>query len=216
MKLLKHIGQLKDTQSRIILLFKSVPDEKDMALVCQVDTLPDLVREEFMELVENKECQASTDDLGVYLSRKTLRSAGAAGQSALNWLHQVRKIEKVATNKVVMVPHPSTHILLSDILKEMSSLNSSENASKENTKEANTVKETKKEEIEDVQISNKLVKATTDDEKRKVAENLLIEAKLLREDAERAAKAKEKQAKSILAEVKETDNAKKAGKKTKA
>ena len=181
MKMLKHIGRLKDTESKVVVVFMSIPGEETSALVTQVDSLNDLVKDELMDLVESKECQ-NEKDLGVFLRRKTLRSAGPAGTSVLDWLHKSGRLQKIGTDKVIMIPHPSMHMLLSEVNK----LNQAPEAAKP------------KAEAIAPQGSHTLVKADTEEEKRKVAENLKFEAKMLREDAEAAAKQKEEMANKIL------------------
>ena len=182
MKMLKHIGRLKDTESKVVVVFMSIPGDENNALVTQVDTMNDLIKDELMDLVESKECQ-NEKDLGVFLKRKSLRSSGPAGTSVLDWLHTSGRLQKISTDKVIMIPHPSMHILLSEVNK----LNQTTEAVKPEASAPIAP-----------QGSHTLVKADSEEEKRKVAENLKFEAKMLREDAEAAAKQKEEMANKIL------------------
>ena len=88
-----------------------------------------------------------------------------------------------------MSPHPSVHMLLSEVLKNMKELNEDKASETIDPNGPNTVAP---------QGDHVLVKADSPEEKRKVAENLKFEAKLIREDADLIAKQKEEMAEKIL------------------
>jgi len=154
MKLIKHIGKLKDRDTKVLVVFMQLPEDPKSSLVVETHTLPDLVQDEIIRLLETDECQKE-HDLGTFLNRKTL-SQGNAG-SILNWLHTAGKLRKVAVTDVVMVPHPGHPIALAELLGMMDSTST--------------------------EVKAPLVTAKTLEEKVAVAQNLLIEAEMLREEA---------------------------------
>jgi hypothetical protein len=169
MKLTKHVGKLKDLETKVLVVFMQLPEDKTHSLVCATHTLPDLIQDEILRLVDTDECQKEKD-LATFLNRKTLTNAG--GGSILSWLHKNGKLIKVPCTAVIMIPHPGHPIALTELLKHMSA--------DELPKEPHTDMKTEK--------------VLTSDEKVAIAKNLLIEAQMLREEADK----KEKQAHGMM------------------
>jgi hypothetical protein len=172
MKLIKHIGKLKDLDTRVLVVFMQIQDRKDHALVVATHTLPDVVQDELKTLVESDECQQE-NDLGTFLNRKTLPNSN--GGSILSWLHNSGKLIAVPVEAVIMTPHPGYPTPLAEVLKLMESAR-----------------------------VDKLVDAKTDEDKTAVANNLLIEATMLREEADK----KESIAVKLLSSVDKKEKAK--------
>jgi len=169
MKLIRHVGKMKDRGTKVLVVFMQLPEDAASSLVVETHTLPDLAQDEIIRLIETDECQKE-DNLGDFLNRKTLTSGGSG--SILNWLHTAGKLRKVAVNDVIMVPHPGHPIALSELLKLM------------------------KGETATTEVKTPLVTAKTVEEKVAIAQNLLIEAEMLREEAAK----KEKQAHDMMPE----------------
>jgi len=147
-------------------------------LVVAVHTLPDMIQDELNSLVKSDEAQ-NEKDLGTFLSRKTLTNG--SGGSVLNYLHTTGKLISVPITAVVMTPHSGHPIALSELLALMGSDKSSN--------------------------KTPLITANTPKEKEVIAKNLLIEAEMLREEADK----KEKQANDLVGSVsKKTKVTKKA------
>lgn len=182
MKLIKHIGKLKDLDTKVLVVFMQLPEKKDHALIVATHTLPDLVQDEIMRLLESDECQ-SEKDLGAFLNRKTLPSGN--GVSILAWLHSNNKLVSVPVSAVIMTPHPGYPTPLADLIKLID-----ESAGVETT---------------ETDSATKLVRAETEEEKQAVAENLMIEAKMLREEADK----KEATAATLLSSKVKTGSKKK-------
>lgn len=173
MKLIKHVGKLKDRDTRVLVVFMQLPEDPTSSLVVETHTLPDLLQDEIIRLIETDECQRE-NDLGTFLNRKTLTNGG--GGSILNFLHTAGKLKKVAVKDVIMVPHPGHPIALSELLAMM--------------KGSTTP-------VAEVKTSMVTAKTTTAEERVAIAQNLLIEAEMLREDAAK----KEKQAHDMMPEA---------------
>ena len=159
MKLIKHIGKLKNKDTKVLVVFMQLPEDKTNSLIVETHSLPDLVQDEIMRLIETDECQKEKD-LGTFLSRKTL-SNGSAG-SILTWLHKNGKLSKVPVSSVIMVPHPGHPIALSDLL---------------------TMMETEDKKVAESVENKQLITASTEEEKVSVAKGLLLQAELLKEEA---------------------------------
>ena len=181
-KMIKHLAKIKDSDARVLVIFMSLPGDEDNALVLHVDTLNDMIRDELSELVETPEAQ-NEKDLGVFLKRKTMKAL-APGVSILDWLHTSRKLVRAQTKNVIMTPNPGIRIPLNDIVKNMKTM---DDASKNPQA---VVSETPK---VDVKHWGKNAEET-----KHIAENLLFEAKMLREDAELVAAKKEADARAML------------------
>lgn len=166
MKLTKHVGSLKELGTKVLVVFMQLPDDPSHALVVATHTLPDLVQDELMRMVQSDEGQAEKN-LGDFLSRKTL-SNGHAG-SVLNWLHTSGKLNRVPVSSVMMVPHPGHPIALSELIALMDAPVSTNTSL----------------------VTTKTVSA---EEQAGIVKGLLIEAAMLREEADK----KEKQAHSMM------------------
>lgn len=113
MSLVRHMGIKKEIGSRLVVVFMSIPDRQDHALVIEVDGLPDLVRDEVLEIVHSSEGQ-STSNLAEVMSKKTMRS-GDNGISAIQFLHNRGYLKAMPTDQIIMTPTPTDHKLLSEI-----------------------------------------------------------------------------------------------------
>ena len=49
----KHIGKMKDAGTRVAVVFRSLPEEKDSALVVSTDNLPTLYHDAFIAFNRN-------------------------------------------------------------------------------------------------------------------------------------------------------------------
>ena len=183
MKMIKHLGKIRDSDSRVLVVFMSLPNDDDNALVVYLDGLNDHVRDELADLIALPEAQ-NEKDLGVFLQRKTLKAL-SNNVSALTWLHTSNKLVKVLTKNVIMTPNPSVRMPLNELNKTMKNL---EPEAAAEAAKAPVVEPNKK----DITHWGK-----TSEDKKKIAENLQFEARLLREDANAEAERKEAMAKEI-------------------
>jgi hypothetical protein len=58
-KSLKHVGKVKNTGSKVLVVFRTLPGESNTALVLPTATLPDIYHNSIMELVETDMAQQS-------------------------------------------------------------------------------------------------------------------------------------------------------------
>jgi hypothetical protein len=114
-KMIKHVG--KHNNKKIVLLWRRVPNEDHMALVAYSDTLPRLIHDELMKVLESPIGQNAKE-----LSDVLFRTTMADGRNALEVLHKEGFIKKVPCSQVLITPTPKSSVRLdelNDILDEM-------------------------------------------------------------------------------------------------
>ena len=163
---LKHIGRHEGTGSRLSVVFLQLPDDKQNALVVYSDSLPDRYHDDFMQAVESNEGQSATN-LYEVLSRKVFWH----GTPMLETLHKEGHLVKVPTSAIVMTPNSNTNVALDDILAQL------DNPTPEETP-VNDVTQTPVDSQVDANVEE-----SKQDENRQIAQNLLIQAQLLEQDA---------------------------------
>lgn len=57
MKSIKHVGKLKNTGVKVLVVFRTLPGESHMSLVLPVNQLPDAYHDAIMNLVESDQAQ---------------------------------------------------------------------------------------------------------------------------------------------------------------
>lgn len=165
-KFLKHVGRHKGTGQRLSVAFLQLPDDKDNALVIYSDSLPDRYHDDFMAAVESAEGQ-QCQNLYEVLQRKVFWH----GTTMLETLHKEGHLVKIPTDAIIMTPNSNTSVPLNDILAEMDDVEVQE------TEVNNTRQEPATPLVEDN------VDASKADDNKQIAQNLLIQAKLMEDDA---------------------------------
>lgn len=163
MAFIKHIGTHKGTNQRLSVVFLSIPEEKDNALVVYSDSLPDKYHDDFMAAVESPEGQSSRE-LYEVLTRKLFWHGG----TMLDTLHNEGLLVKMPTSTIIMTPNGQTSIPLDELIEQMSDI---EPVTATDT--GPTVQERMEEQVD---------QSLGDDNKR-IAQNLLIQAVMLEEEA---------------------------------
>ena len=166
MAFLKHVGRHSGTGQRLSVVFLQLPDEKENSLVVYSDSLPDRYHDSFMEAVESPEGQAS-QNLYEVLTRKVFWH----GTPMLETLHKEGLLRKVPTSAVIMQPNSNTEVPLNDILAQMDGIEVVDTPVNDMTQTP-----------EPSQVDTN-VEESKQDENRQIAQNLLIQAQLLEQDA---------------------------------
>jgi hypothetical protein len=115
--MIKHVG--KHNNKKIVLLWRKVPNEAHMALLCYSDTLPRLIHDELMRALESPIGQNAKD-----FSDVLFRTTMADGRNALEVMHREGFIKKVPTSQVLITPTAKSSVRLDElnnILDEMES-----------------------------------------------------------------------------------------------
>lgn len=111
-KTLKHIGKIKNTGTRVLVVFRTLPGESDQALVLPVHTLPDQYHDAIMKTVEEDQSQDAFEFGEVMFMRRF-----PDGRAMLTAMQQDNRLQKVATDSVVMTPTPTNEVVLSELNK---------------------------------------------------------------------------------------------------
>jgi len=107
---MKHIGKLKNTGSKIVVAFRTVPGESDRALVIETATLPDSYHDSLMKVVESDQGQDSYE-FGEIMFTRTFPD----GRNMLTAIQQDNRLHKVPTDLVIMSPTSTTEISLDQL-----------------------------------------------------------------------------------------------------
>jgi|TARA_B110000908_G_C10116825_1_gene385710 hypothetical protein len=107
---IKHVGQLVNTQKRVIVVFRELPDDQNHALVVDTDALPDWMHDDMISAVESPSAQASAN-----FYEYAERSVFTDGTNMLQTLHNTGKLIKTPTKNVKMTPNNSVAIALDEI-----------------------------------------------------------------------------------------------------
>ena len=165
----RHIGKLINTDSRIAVVYMQIPNAEDYALIVQTDALPDAYHDHLMKIIENEGqhdlCLADT------LGRI---SFGDMGRNGLEVLHYAGALRREPITNVMMYPEPNQGIKLTELLKLMGKTTPTSRVDKRVDENFVEYKDT-------VYSENAAVSENTG--KVNIAKNLLIEAKMLDDDA---------------------------------
>ena len=95
--MIKHVG--KHNQRRVAIVYRKVPGEDHMALVVYTDSLPQMVHDDAMKVLESEVGQQAKE-LADALFRHTMPD----GTNCLTTLHNSGWIKKVPCNQVIVTP----------------------------------------------------------------------------------------------------------------
>ncbi len=110
MKTLKHVGKIKNTGSKVLVVFRTLPGESDMALVVQTAPLADAYHNAIIDVVDSDQAQDS-NEFGEILFIRSFPD----GRPMLQALQADGRLQKVATSSVVMTPTPNSEIVLAEL-----------------------------------------------------------------------------------------------------
>lgn len=113
---IKHIGSLKNTGDRIIVVYRELPDDEDHALVVLPSTLPDRYADRLTDLIGTDIAQ-STDDFYDVLHRRTFHD----GNTILGYLHQKGYLKKVLVDNINLRPNNHTQYPLRHLNESLKS-----------------------------------------------------------------------------------------------
>lgn len=95
----KHIGQVKNTGSRIIVVFRKIPADDKSCLVIETDRLPDEYKDYVFQVLNSKDA-LETNEFYELLNRRNFQD----GTNCLSTLHQRGYIRKELISNVLMLP----------------------------------------------------------------------------------------------------------------
>lgn len=181
---IKHVGRNKNG-TRLVVVFREIPDDEEFCLCVETDSLPDMYHDQLIQEINSRDAQA-TVDLFEVLSR---RSFGDGGQM-LNTLHSRGMLKKYAVEDIEMVPMPNRPVPLKLINEQIKTGTMDiESKTKDDVKEKSSA-------ISDTGVSvdtdagivkqtgvSPVIIGSGDD--KEIAESKLLQARLLEEDAKK-------------------------------
>lgn len=110
MKNLKHVGKMKNTGSKVLVIFRTLPGESGTALVLPTATLPDQYHDAIIQLVESDQGQ-DVNEFGEIMFIRHFPD----GRPMLTAMQQDNRLQKVPTDTVLMTPKINTAIPLDEL-----------------------------------------------------------------------------------------------------
>jgi hypothetical protein len=106
----KHVGKLANTQKKVVVVFRELPDDPKHCLVVDTDALADWMHDDVINAVEAPGAQASPN-FYEYAERTVM----ADGTNMLQTLHKTGRLMKQATDNVLMTPNAEVAVGLTEI-----------------------------------------------------------------------------------------------------
>jgi hypothetical protein len=110
MNALKHVGKMKNTGAKVLVVFRTLPGESNMALVLPTSTLPDQYHDALIQLVDSEQAQ-NTNEFGEIMFIRRFPD----GSPMLQLMQQAGRLQKVATDTVLMTPTLNSSIPLDQL-----------------------------------------------------------------------------------------------------
>ena len=107
MRSLKHIGRIQNTGAKVLVVFRTLPGESNMALVLPVAQLPDQYHDSIMTLVETDQAQEAYE-FGEIMHIRPFPD----GRPMLRAMQADGRLIKVSTDAVMMTPTTNDTVLL--------------------------------------------------------------------------------------------------------
>ena len=186
----KHIGR-NHLGTRVVVIFREIPDDEAHCLVCETDSLPEMYQDQLMQEVNSRDAQA-TVNLYEVLQR---RSFGDGGQM-LNTLHLRGFIKKYPVEQIEMTPMPNQPVALSIINEQINTGTiasekkedvqvKSENVAENTANDTGVSVDTDAGIIKPVVIEPVTVGEDKEEATKAAAESKLLQARLMEEDAKK-------------------------------
>ena len=110
MKSTKHVGKIKNTGAKVVVVFRTLPGESNNALVLPVSQLPDQYHDSLMTVVDSDQAQDAFE-FGEIMFMRTFPD----GRPMLRAMQADNRLQKVATDNVIMTPTPNDAIQLDQL-----------------------------------------------------------------------------------------------------
>lgn len=110
MENLKHVGRIKSTGRRCLVVFRTLPNDAFNCLVIQTESLTPDYHDQLIKLVESPAAQTSNE-----FSEVLARALFSDGSTMLPALHVKGHLTKVPTDAVELTPNNQTSVMLSDL-----------------------------------------------------------------------------------------------------
>jgi len=184
---LKHIGRFKESKRKVAVVFRTLPEDPDSALVCQTENLRDEDHDILMNLIESNTGQTA-HELADAMQRTPLND----GNIMLARFHTAGHLTKVSTSDIEMTPNTTIAIGLDEINKQIADQKGIQvkdlAVNESSVDEVGTIQETVPSATVDDVVTTKDEPLSDEDLARKMrtdADVMFKEAEQLRKDAEK-------------------------------
>jgi hypothetical protein len=191
---MKHVGKMKNNSARVVVAYRTLPDEPHNCLVVGTQGLGDSYHDTLMSVVESDSGQQANELAEALASRRF-----PDGTVMLGYLHANGHLRKVPTNTVMMTPDSQTTIpldQLNEIIAQQKGVSVEDLAVNDGSQESKPKKKTAEKKADGIDAEP----ATSAAEMRSRADALYKEAAKLRKEADEIDPPKSK-AKKVAAEA---------------
>lgn len=200
---LKHVGRIVKNKKRVIVAYHVVPNEDEMCIVINSDTLLAEEHDALMKLVESHTGQSSAN-----LAEAMVRNTMPDGSNMLRSLHRTGKMIKMPQKDVEMTPDTHNTINLRELLEIIASNRKCSISDLGVKSEDGTVPQNTPSQDTSQQVENITPEVLSDEDiarkYRSQAAAMFKEAKRLREQAEELVPTRKKNKKVESAKEKQT------------
>ena len=106
----KHIGRMKNTGAKVLVVFRTLPGESDSALILPVNQLSDAYHDALMQLVETEQAQDAFE-LGEIMFIRHFPD----GRPMLTAMQQDGRLQKLSTDMIIMTPMVNSTVPLDQL-----------------------------------------------------------------------------------------------------
>lgn len=107
---IKHVGRIKKTGKKCIVVFRTLPGDAFNCLIVLTESIPNSYHDALISVVDGSSAQGSNE-----LSEILARAIFPDGTTMLPSLHVKGLLTKVPTDAVEMTPNSNISVLLSDL-----------------------------------------------------------------------------------------------------
>lgn len=108
----KHVGRLKGSKAKVVVVYRTLPGDSKSALVIETAKLNAQDHDSLMKAVESNEGQTAFE-----LYEVLNRTRSSSGDVMLPKFHKFANMQSVPTSEVEMTPNPTTSVALDELNK---------------------------------------------------------------------------------------------------
>ena len=112
-RITKHVGRLKNTDTRCVVVFPQIPNDPNFSLIVDTDSLPDGAADVMSRIISSDDAYHVTE-LGSLLGR---RPSLEPGVDMMSYLFKTNRLRRVPVSNVIMYPFPNQPHPLEEIIK---------------------------------------------------------------------------------------------------
>jgi len=108
----KHVGRLKGSKAKVVVVYRTLPGDSKSALVIETAKLNAQDHDSLIKAVESNEGQTAFE-----LYEVLNRTRTSSGDVMLPKFHKFANMQSVPTSEVEMTPNPTTSVALDELNK---------------------------------------------------------------------------------------------------